>query len=564
MVVTVNNSCSRGDRHDIITYLISPLNCRINMVFKTWIDSGRISHINNLTLGIATIAGTLLFSGCTLGPDFTSPPSPDTKSYTTGKPSNRTTTTSSKSGAAQSLTLGKDIQGQWWTLFRSPALTKLIEQAMKHSPDLQAALYALTEAQENASAKQGSLFPALDATANATRQKISGAQFGNPDFPGTTYTLSSASVKVAYTLDVFGAIRRQIEGFEAQAEYQQFQLEAAFLTLASNVVTTAIQEASLRAQIDATEEIIKAQSRQLDLVKQQFELGGASKVDVLALQSTLEQTRTTLPPLQQELAQNRHRLTVLTGDLPSTELGAEFKLSDLHLPEELPLSLPSKLVQQRPDVRAQEALLHAASAEIGVATARLFPDFTINASVGSIATRLGDLFVPGSAIWSFGGNLLQPVFHGGELIHKRRAALAAYEQAAAQYRSTVLQAFQNVADTLSALEFDAAELKTQDATVKVAFDSLELTRLQYQIGAVSYLSLLNSERDYQQARIGQINAQARRYADTAVLFQALGGGWWNRTKLSATLLAEQKKNEKSDTDKCKILGVIPLLFCHEP
>lgn len=522
-----------------------------------------IDKLNRRTTAIAVTLITMLFSGCTLGPDFTRPPSPDTKSYTTGKQSNRITTTSSKSGAAQSLALGKDIQGQWWTLFHSPALTKLIEQAMKRSPDLQAALSALTEAQENASAKQGSLFPALDAKANATRQKVSGAQFGNPDFPGSVFTLSTASLQVAYTLDVFGAIRRQIEGFEAQAEYQRFQLEGAFLTLASNVVTTAIQEASLRAQIDATQEIIKAQTRQLDLVKQQFELGGASKVDILAQQSTLEQTRTTLPPLQQQLAQNRHRLTVLTGELPSTELVAQFKLSDLHLPEELPLSLPSKLVQQRPDVRAQEALLHDASAQIGVATARLFPDFTINANVGSIATRLGDLFVPGSAIWSFGGNLLQPIFHGGELIHKRRAALAAYEQAAAQYRSTVLQAFQNVADTLSALEFDAAELKTQDAAVQAASDSLELTQVQYQVGAVSYLSLLNSERDYQQARIGQITAQASRYADTAALFQALGGGWWNRANLSATLVAEQQKKENSDIDKCKILGVIPILFCHE-
>ncbi|MFZ2169041.1 MAG: efflux transporter outer membrane subunit, partial [Methylococcaceae bacterium] len=504
--------------------------------------------IDKLTLRTIAVAGILIlalsFSACTLGPDFTRPVSPYTKSYTTGKQSNRITTTSSESGAAQTLALGKDIQGQWWTLFRSPPLTALIEQAMKHSPDLEAALSALTEAQENASAKQGSLFPALDAKANATRQRVSGAQFGNPSGGGSVFTLSSASVQVAYTLDVFGAIRRQIEGLEAQAEYQRFQLEGAFLTLASNVVTTAIQEASLRAQIDATEEIIKAQTRQADLVKQQFELGAASKVDVLAQQSLLEQSRTTLPPLQQQLAQNRHRLTVLTGELPSTGLAAQFKLSDLHLPEELPLSLPSKLVQQRPDVRAQEALLHAASADIGVATARLFPDFTINANVGSIATRLGDLFVPGSAIWSFGGNLLQPVFHGGELIHKRGAALAAYEQAAAQYRSTVLQAFQNVADTLSALEFDASELKAQDAAVKAAFDSLELTRLQYQIGAVSYLSLLNSERDYQQARINQITAQARRYADTAALFQALGGGWWNRRDLSATLLAEQEKKQK--------------------
>ena len=522
------------------------------------------NNLNLRTTAITMALITLLFSGCALGPDFTSPPSPDTKSYTTGKQPNRITTTSSETGAAQTLALGKDIQGQWWTLFRSPALNKLIEQAMKHSPDLQAALYALTEAQENASAKQGSLFPALDLSTSASRQKYSGAQFGNPDADFPAYTLSTGSLKIAYTLDVFGAIRRQIEGFEAQAEYQRFQLEAAFLTLASNIVTTAIQEASLRAQINATEEIIKAQSQQLDLVNQQFDLGAASKVDVFGLQTTLEQTRTTLPPLQQQLAETRHRLTVLTGELPSTGLAAQFKLADLHLPEELPLSLPSKLVQQRPDVRAQEALLHAASAEIGVATARLFPDFTINASVGTIATRLGDLFVPGSAIWSFGGNLLQPVFHGGELIHKKRAAVAAYEQAAAQYRSTVLQAFQNVADTLSALEFDAAGLKTQDAAVRAALESLNLSRLAYQIGAVSYLSLLTSERDYQQTRIGQINAQARRYSDTAALFQALGGGWWNRPNLSATLVAEQKKRETSHVDKCKILGVIPLLFCHEP
>jgi NodT family efflux transporter outer membrane factor (OMF) lipoprotein len=509
------------------------------------------SSIDGLNIQTSTIAGAItilmLSSGCMLGPDFTPPPSPDTKSYTTGKPSNRILTTSSESGAAQLLTLEKDIQGQWWKLFRSPPLTKLIEQAMKHNPDLQSALSALTEAQENASVQQSSLFPALDATFSQKRQKISGAQFGNPNFQAPAYNLSTASIQVSYTLDVFGAIRRQIEGFEAQAEYQRFQLEGAFLTLASNVVTTAIQEASLRAQIKATQEIIIVQTKGLELVKQQFELGGASKVDVLLQQTTLEQTRTTLPPLQRQLAETRHRLTVLTGELPSTELTAQFKLSDLHLPEELPLSLPSKLVRQRPDVRAQEALLHAASAQIGVATANMLPDFTINANAGSIATKIGDLFVPGSAIWSVGGNLLQPIFHGGELIHKRRAALAAYEQAAAQYRSTVLQAFQNVADTLSALEFDAAGLKAQDAAVQAALDTLELTQMQYQIGAVSYLPLLISERNYHQARITQITAQTRRYADTAALFQALGGGWWNRADLSRALLTEQRQKQKKDS-----------------
>lgn len=492
---------------------------------------------------------TTLFSGCMLGPDFTSPKSPDTKSYIPGEPSNRITTVSSPSGAAQTLAMGKEIQGQWWTLFRSPPLNKLIEQAMKHNPDLQSALSALAEAQENASVQQSSLFPAVDASFAQKRQKFSGSQFGRPGVQVPAYNLSTASVQVTYTLDVWGAIRRQIEAFEAQAEYQRFQLEGAFLTLASNVATTAIQEASLRAQIQATEEIIEAQSRQLDLLKQQFELGGASKADVLLQQTTLEQTRSTLPPLQRQLAETRHRLAVLTGEPPSTEL-TQFQFSDLHLPEQLPLSLPSKLVQQRPDVRAQEALLHAASAQIGVATASMLPDFSINANAGTIATKIGDLFVPGSAIWSFGGNLLQPVFHGGQLIHKRKAALAAYQQAAAQYRSTVLQAFQNVADTLSALEFDAAGLKAQDDAVQAALDSLEMTQMQYHIGAVSYLPLLISQRNYHQTRITRTVAQARRYADTAALFQALGGGWWNRRDLSTTLIEEQKKQKKEQCFFC--------------
>ncbi|MDD5577778.1 MAG: efflux transporter outer membrane subunit [Methylobacter sp.] len=488
------------------------------------------------------MAGTILFSGCTLGPDFTRPSSPDVKNYTPEGQAERIVSTSSSTREAQFLFQGKDIPGQWWTLFRSPSLTQLIRQAMKHSPDLQAAQAALVEAQENVAAQEGSLLPALDASFTSTRQKTSGALFGNPAARGSLFTLHNASVRVSYTLDVFGAIRREIEGLAAQADYQRFQLEGAFLTLSSNIVTTAVQEVSLRAQIAATEEIITAQAQQLDVLNQQFELGAISKIAVLAQQSTLEKTRTTLPPLQKQLAQARHRLTVLTGELPGQPQVAQFNLSDLQLPADLPLSLPSKLVEQRPDVRAQEALLHSASAQIGIATANMLPDFTISASAGSIATRLGDLFVPGSAIWSVGGNLLQPVFHGGQLLHRRRARVAAYEQAAAQYRSTVLQAFQNVADTLRALKFDADELAAQEAAERAASDSLELTRSQFQIGSVSYLSLLNSQNDYQQARIGRIQARAARYADTAALFQALGGGWWNREDLADALLSEQKKS----------------------
>jgi NodT family efflux transporter outer membrane factor (OMF) lipoprotein len=498
------------------------------------------SSVGRPALRTAAVAGTVVIalSGCMVGPDFTRPEGPDAKSYTADGQLKRTA--SSVSAESQTLVIGKDIPGQWWALFRSPALNALIERGMKRSPDLQAAQAALIEAQENTSAQKGSLFPALDASFAGTRQKTSGALFGNPGAGGSLFTLYNASVRVSYTLDVFGGVRRQIEGYAAQTDYQRFQLEAAFLTLASNIVTTAVQEAALRAQIAATEEIINAQVQQLDVVKQQFELGGIAQVAVLAQKSTLEQTRTTLPPLQQQLAQSRHRLTALVGDFSSTEPAAKFTLSDLHLPSQLPLSLPSRLVEQRPDIRAQEAALHVASAQIGVVTASILPDFTISASASSIATHMSDLFIPGSGIWSLGANVLQPLFRGGEFIHKKRAAVAAYEQAAAQYRSTVLQAFQNVADTLSALEFDAAELKAQDAAEQAVSDTLDLTRAQFQLGSVSYLSLLTAERDYQQARIGRIQAQARRYADTAALFQALGGGWWNRSDLSRALLAERK------------------------
>lgn len=482
----------------------------------------------------------LLSSGCTLGPDFQRPATPNVKTYTNKQTALQIT---SASNATQSLTLGKDIPGLWWTLFRSPPLNALIEQGLKHSPDLQAAQAALTEARENMAAKEGSLFPALDASFNRTRQKTSGALFGNPGGGGSLFTLYNASVQVSYTLDVFGAIRRQIEGLSAQADYQRFQLEASFLTLAGNIVTTAIQEAALRDQITATEAMINAQARQLDVIKQQAELGGAAQIAVLAQQSALEQTRTNLPVLQKQLAQIRHQLGLLVGNFPNNEPAAQFHLSDLNLPERLPLSLPAKLVEHRPDVRAQESVLHAASAQIGVVTASIFPDFTISASAGSIATKAGDLFIPGSYIWSAGANLLQPIFHGGEFTHKRRAAIAAYEQAAAQYKSTVLKAFQNVADTLKALEFDAAELSAQESAKQSAFETLELTQAQFQIGSVSYLELLNADRTYQQAQIGHIKAQATRIADTAALLQALGGGWWNRADLSRVIKTEQQINK---------------------
>lgn len=474
---------------------------------------------------------------CTLGPDFVRPESPDTQSYTSE--------TLPKSIDKQTLAMGKEIPANWWMLFRSPQLSKLIAQALKNSPNLQAAQAALTEALELANAKESSLFPAVDAEFSPVRQQVSGAQFGSPNKQTTLFSTYNASVNVSYTLDVFGSVRRQIEGLMAEADYQRFQLEGAFLTLSNNIVTNVIEEASLREQISITEALIKLRLEQLEIIKQQVELGGATQTELLAQQTAVEQERTNLPPLQKQLMQNRHRLSVLVGDLPSTEPAAQFRLADLKLPLELPVSLPSKLVAQRPDIRAQEALLKAANAKIGAAMAKIFPDFTISANVASIATHVGELFMPGSAIWSTGLRLVQPVFHANENIHQRDAAVAAYQAAAARYRSTVLQAFESIANTLTALESDANAIKTQNAAEQAALASLELSRKQYQAGAVSYLSVLNAQNAYQQTRIGQIKAQAVQLADTAALFQALGGGWWQRADLYRELAAQQKKPDIS-------------------
>jgi NodT family efflux transporter outer membrane factor (OMF) lipoprotein len=491
----------------------------------------------NIKMRVLLVVSALSLTACTLGPDFVRPDSPDTQNYTSAK--------LPKLASGQTVLMGKEMPAQWWMLFRSPPLTALITHALKHSPDLQAAQATLTQAAELAEAKQGSLFPALDAGYSAKRQQISGAQFGNPSAPGSLFSIYNASVNVSYTLDVFGSIQRQIEGLMAEADYQRFQLEGAFLTLSSNIVTTVIAEAALREQISVIEELIKLRVEQLTIIKQQAELGSASQVDVLAQQTALEQERANLPPLQKQLQQNRHRLSVLVGDLPSTSPAAQFKLADLKLPSQLPVSLPSKLVAQRPDIRGQEALLKAANAQIGVITAKMFPDFTLSANAASIATKVGDLFVPGSAIWNTGLNLLQPIFHGGENINQRKAAIAAYEAAAARYRSTVLLAFENVADTLTALDSDANEVNIQNAAERAALASLELSSTQYKVGAVSYLTLLTAQNAYQQTRIAHIKAQATQLADTAALFQSLGGGWWQRADLARELAAVHKKPETS-------------------
>jgi len=476
-------------------------------------------------------------SSCMVGPNFSSPHPPHTLTYT-GSPLPRKTvhvSASGEAGKAQYFVLGRDIPGEWWALFHSEPLNDLIRAGLANSPNLAAAEAVLIQAKEAFNAQVGaSFFPNVTAGLTGERQLFSGASLGSTK--SDLFNLFNASVTVAYTLDVFGGLRRQVESLGAQTDNAQFQLEAAYLTLTANIVTTAITIASLRAQIEATHELIRSQDAELSIIEKQFQLGGVSKANVLSQQSQLAQTRATLPPLQQSLAQNWHALSVLIGELPDENNLPKFDLQHLSLPAVLPVSLPSSLVSQRPDIQAAEALLHSASAQIGVAEANLLPQITLNGNYGWESTVASQLFQKSTNIWSFGAGITQPLFNGGSLMAKKRLAIAAYQQAAAQYKQTVLQAFQNVADTLRALQHDAETLRAQKEAEIAAHRSLILIEKQFHLGGVDYLSLLTAERQYQQARISRIQAEASRYNDTAALFQALGGGWWNRLPLECSKL----------------------------
>ena len=467
----------------------------------------------------------LTLAACAVGPDFKRPDPPAVSSYTPEALPSETVSAPGTGGSTQRFIQGGDIPAQWWTLFRSETINALIVRGLENSPTLEAAKATLRLAQENWSAQYGSRFPAVDGSFSVYRQKISGASFGSSN-DISPFDLYNASVNVTYMIDLFGGLTRQLESLQSQVDYQRYQLEAAHLALTSNIVTTALQEASLRAQIRASQEILAAQERQLGITEGQFRLGGVSGTEVLAQKTLVAQTRATIPPLEKQLAQTRHLLAVLVGSFPGDATFPEIELDTMKLPEELPVSLPSSLVRQRPDILASEAILHAASAQIGVATANLYPQITLSAGIGVEASTFGELFNTTAGIWNVGGGLLQPLFHGGQLMARRRAAIAAFDQARAQYRETVLFAFQNVADVLRALEADARTLSAQKEAESAARGTLELVRGQYQVGAVSYLALLIAERQYQTAWIGLVRAQATRFADTAALFQALGGGWW--------------------------------------
>jgi NodT family efflux transporter outer membrane factor (OMF) lipoprotein len=475
------------------------------------------------------VATSMLVTSCAVGPDFKPPAAPKTDAYTPSPLPKQTVEIAGEEEKTQSFLIGEKIAEEWWRLFGSEPLNQLIKRSFQNNPTVQAAQASCTQAAENVKVAAGGFYPSVNVQDTTTRQKGSGVGIGFNASPHY-FNQYNASVNVSYTFDIFGSLRRQVEALSAQTDYQQYELEAAYLTLTSAIVTTTIQEASIRAQIKATKELIDSQEKQLDIIRSQFRLGGTSQGDILAQSTAVAQTRATLPPLHSALAQARHALAALVGDFPGTANLPSFTLEDFHLPTELPVMLPSDLVRHRPDIKAAEALLHQASAEIGVAKAAMFPQLTLTGSYGNLSKSAGNLFAGSANVWNIASQLLQPVFRGGAMIAQENAAIAAYDQAFAQYRQTVLQAFQQVADVLQALVEEARTYKAQKEAEQSAGHALALSRKQYRLGAVSFLVLLTATRAYQQARIGRIQAEASRYASTASLFKALGGDFFVKQK----------------------------------
>lgn len=474
---------------------------------------------------LLAFAFVVVLCGCAVGPDFQPPAAPDTQTYTHDATPASTTAASGAAGTSQTFVAAQHALPLWWTQFQSDALNRLVEQALQQSPTLAQARAKLVEARENYNAQFGaSEFPSVDASVSGVRQKVDIAQFGIPNVPNPgPFTLYNASVSVSYALDIFGSNRRALEALMAQVDYQSFEFEAARLSLAGNVVSTAVRRASLQQQIALTQRLADTQAQQLTITEGRFAAGGVSQLDVRSQRTLLAQTQASLPPLETQLAQADHQLAILLGVAPSKADFTGITLDSLHLPDTVPLTLPSTLARERPDIRASEALLHQASANVGVATANLYPQFALSAGIGSERTSIQDI-VNGLNIWNVGLNLTQPIFHGGELRAKKRSAQAAYDAALADYQQTVLQALQQVADTLTALQNDARELQARDDAAQQAQRSLDIAHAQYSAGGVSQFGLLDTQRQALQTALDRTRAQADRFADTAALFQSLGGG----------------------------------------
>jgi NodT family efflux transporter outer membrane factor (OMF) lipoprotein len=481
---------------------------------------------------VALLTVAVALPGCAAGPDFKRPPPPQTSSYTAQPLGPTVSIAGNAAGVAQRFRTGANIPADWWRLFHSASLNALIAAALKNNAGLTAARAALQVAYEDVRAQRGAFFPAVSGGLAVSHQHTSGELSPVPSATEFQFSLFTPQLTISYTPDLFGLARRTHESLQAQEQAARFQMIAARTTLSANVVVTAVQAASLREQVQDIEKLIDLENQSLAILQLRFQHGDASGLDVAAQQSQLAQAQTALPALVKQLAQTEHALAVLTGRFANQPLLATFSLADLHLPADLPVSLPSDLVAQRPDVLQTRAELHAASAAIGIAAAQRLPNIQLAADAGSSALAISQLFTSGTGFWGIAASLTAPIFEGGQLLHQERAARAAYVEAAQQYRGTVLGAFQNVADVLVALQQDAQGLQAAAAAARATSRALDLSQLQLRHGHIGVFELLAAEQGSEQAQTALAQAEANRFVDTAALYQALGGGWWHDPELN--------------------------------
>jgi NodT family efflux transporter outer membrane factor (OMF) lipoprotein len=471
-----------------------------------------------------------LLCGCAVGPNFHRPDAPPVKQYThDGDHAG----TAAAQGTAQRFEPGAAVSADWWRLFQSKNLDSIIDAALRANPGVEAAQASLRASQDNLRSGYGIFFPAIDAGAAASRERYSPVNFGTST-PSSIFNLFTLSASVNYALDVFGGQRRMVEGLRAQVDVARANEQATYLALSANVVNTVIAKAAYRAEIDATKRLIELQKEQVRVAEVQAQAGTVPYSNVLSLRSQLASYEATIPQLEQKFTQSAHLLAALSGHVPAEWKAPEVALGDLTLPSSLPVSLPSDLVRQRPDIFAAEATAHAASANIGVATAALLPSITLSGSIAAATNSTSSLFPANGREWSVGAGVAAPLFEGGTLWFKRKAALDSYRQAMAAYRQTVLGAFEQVADSLRALEHDAMALVAEDEAVSAADQALRLVQANYQAGIASYIDVLNADAQDHQAKIADIQAIAVRYQDTVALFAALGGGWWSAERSGGT------------------------------
>jgi len=495
----------------------------------------------------AVMASTLALSltACAVGPNYHRPAdTPVAKAFAPSPLKDTTTGVANLTGGdPEHFVLGRDIAFAWWKEFGSPKLDALVDKALANNPTLTAAKAALAAAHEQTAAQRGFFYPTVGAQFIPTRQKVAGNLSGNdpgqqgngnnlsaPPPQSLIYSFYTAQLALSYSPDVFGANRRSVESLKAQEQDMRNQMEAAYISLTTNVVAAALQEASFNAQIHASESFVAANRKALDILLEQQRQGLVMRLDVAQQQSALAAAEATLPPLHKQLEQTHDLIRALAGTLPDDPIDVRFDLDSFHLPRELPLSVPARLLDQRPDVRSAEEQLHSASAQVGVAIAARLPQFTITAAYGGTASEVGQMFSTGGPFWSLIGGITQPLFDGGTLRHRQHAAEQTLIQARAQYKSTVINAFQNVADTLQAIHADSDGLVAADKAEQAAHTARDVTNDQYRAGYVNYQTLLAAEAAWQQALANRVQAQTNRFGDAAALYLALGGGWWNRAE----------------------------------